>query len=228
MSGPRLVIFDVDGTLIDSQRVILAAMVRAFGQAGHPVPAPAAILSIVGLSLPEAMAALAPELPETETLALAALYREGFRAQRGTGERALDTPLYPGARAALDALGLMPDVRLGIATGKARAGLDHVLALHDLAGRFATMQTADGHPSKPDPSMLRAALAETGCSPERAVMIGDTEFDIAMGRAAGVHTIGVAWGYHAPERLVAAGADRVIAGFGDLQAVLDARWSEAP
>jgi phosphoglycolate phosphatase len=111
-----------------------------------------------------------------------------------------------------------------VATGKARPGLDHALALHDLAGYFATTQTADAHPSKPDPSMLHAALAETGATAARGVMIGDTEFDVAMGRAAGFATIGVAWGYHPRARLEAAGADVIVDAFDALDAALGRIW----
>lgn len=220
----RLVVFDLDGTLIDSQRIILAAMAAAFERAGHPMPPEAEVLGIVGLSLPEAMAALAPHLPRPETLALAEHYRDGFRAARANGGGEADAPLYPGARAALDRLGGQSGVVLGVATGKARPGLEHALAIHGLESHFATTQTADAHPSKPHPSMLRAALAETGVAPGRAVMIGDTEFDIAMGRAAGLRTIAVAWGYHPRPRLEAAGADRIIDHFDALDAALAALW----
>lgn len=225
MTTPRLVVFDIDGTLIDSQQVILAAMAAAFAGAGHPLPAEAEVLAIVGLSLPEAMAALAPHLSAAETLALAGLYREGFVAQRATGGAAAYAPLYPGARDALERLARRPATLMGVATGKARAGLDHVLASHGLGRFFVTTQTADAHPSKPHPSMLRAALAETGCAPEAGVMVGDTEFDVAMGRAAGLGTIGVAWGYHPRARLEAAGADLVIDGFDALDAALETLWA---
>ncbi len=225
MTAPRLVIFDVDGTLIDSQHMILAAMTFAFDQSGHPVPPREEVLSIVGLSLPEAMATLAAHLPEPETLKLADHYRSSFLARRQDGEEA---PLYPGAHAALERLAGCPGTLLGVATGKARRGLDHVFAMHGIEGFFATAQTADAHPSKPHPSMLLAALAETGCTPDRTVMVGDTEYDIAMGRAAGVATIGVTWGYHPRARLQAAGADAIIETFDDLDGALARLGLDAP
>ncbi len=223
--APRLVVFDVDGTLVDSQHVILDAMAHAFAAAGHPMPDRATALSVVGLSLPIAMARLVERLPEADPLALAELYRGRFHAQRAAGAGV--PPLYPGARAALDRLAADPGILLGVATGKARRGLDHIVTAHGLGGLFATLQTADGHPSKPDPSMLLAALAETGAAPGRSVMIGDTEFDVAMGRAAGMATIGVSWGYHPRERLVAAGADVIVDRFDALDAAL-ARLAAAP
>jgi len=209
-----LVIFDVDGTLLDSQAHILGAMARAFDGIGKPCPPRDEVLGIVGLSLPQAMARLAPDL---DGEALVAGYKAAFGALRA--ER--DSPLYPGAREALERLAAR-GIPLGIATGKSRRGLDHVLAAHGLAPMFATTQVADDHPSKPHPSMILAALAETGADPAQAVMIGDTSFDIEMGRAAGVRTIGVSWGYH--PRAALAGAEVVIDRFDALDAALDQLW----
>lgn len=217
---PRLVVFDVDGTLIDSQHLIVAAMETAFAARGVAAPAREEILGIVGLSLAAAVATLRPDLPEEEVEALAEGYRQEFVAQRARGGAEAHAPLYPGARAALDRLAADPAVSLGVATGKARRGLDHVLMSHGLEGMFATMQTADDHPSKPHPSMLETALRETGFEADQAVMIGDTEFDILMGKAAGFATIGVAWGYHPRARLRAAGADLVIEDFAALDGAL--------
>ena len=221
MNGPRLVVFDVDGTLVDSQHVILDAMVVAFATLGEPMPAREAVLGIVGLSLNEAMATLAPHLPEADALRLADAYRDRFVAQRAAGGAEAHAPLYPGALDALERLAARPGVLLGVATGKARRGLDHVFASHGLARFFVTAQTADHQPSKPHPSMLLAALAETGCDAAAAAMVGDTEFDMAMGRAAGLATVGVAWGYHPRQRLLDAGADVVIDDFAALDAALE-------
>ena len=139
----RLVVFDMDGTLIDSQHLIVDAMHGAFGLAGHPLPTRDEILAIVGLSLEEAVAALAPALPVTETRRLADHYREGFVAQRAAGSGAEQAPLYPGARAALERLSSDPATLLGIATGKARRGLDHSFEIHGIGDFFCTLQTAD-------------------------------------------------------------------------------------
>jgi phosphoglycolate phosphatase len=211
-----LVVFDMDGTLIDSAAMIVAAMQAAWAGEGLAPPERAAMLGIVGLSLPIAMARLAPELPEGRRDRLVAGYKAAFAGLRAT-ELA---PLYPGARAALDRLAGRAGVVLGVATGKSRRGLDHVLDAHGLRVYFATLQVADDHPSKPDPAMLRAALAETGAG--RAARVGDTTFDIDMARAAGMSGIGVAWGYHAPEVLARAGATAVIDRFDDLDAALGA------
>jgi phosphoglycolate phosphatase len=224
VSDLRLLVFDVDGTLVDSQHAIVAAMRLAFEGAGHAAPPDRAILDIVGLSLPEAIAALAPRLSTAARADLVERYRERSSAQRRVACGMPVAPLYPGARQGLDRLATDAMLLMGVATGKARAGLDHVFDSHGIGHYFVTMQTADMHPSKPHPSMLLAALSETGCRRARAIMVGDTEFDIAMGRGAGFCTIGVGWGYHAPRRLREAGADRIVDSFDELEAVLARLW----
>ncbi|KAB2884666.1 MAG: HAD-IA family hydrolase [Albidovulum sp.] len=222
-ADPRLVVFDVDGTLIDSQDHILAAMDHAFAATGATLPAREAVLSIVGLSLPVAVERLVPHLPDGTRADIVAAYKASFGQLRA---RTL-SPLFPGAAEALRTLRARPEVMLGVATGKSRRGLSHILDAHGLNAHFVTTQVADDHPSKPHPSMLLAALAETGTEAARAVMIGDTTFDIEMGLAAGMATVGVAWGYHPVAELAAAGADTVIARFDDLVPALDDLWRAA-
>jgi phosphoglycolate phosphatase len=162
----------------------------------------------VGLSLPQAMRLLLPDADETLRGALDQAYREAFRAARESGQ--LSEPLYEGIDLLLDGLAARGWL-LGVATGKSQRGLEHCLAAHGLSRRFVTLQTADFHPSKPHPAMLEAALAEAGCDAANAVMIGDTEYDIAMARAAGVRAVGVDWGYHTARELFDAGAEAVAA-----------------
>jgi phosphoglycolate phosphatase len=206
----RLVIFDCDGTLVDSQHAIVAAMERAFGGLGLAAPTRAATLAIVGLSLPEAIAALAPESSRSEQVRLAGLYRSAAAEIRQAGE---GEPLFPGAGEAIAELAGREDIALGIATGKSRRGVDRLLALQGWAGHFETLQTADDNPSKPHPAMLLRALAETGVEPAAAVMVGDTTFDVAMARTAGIAAVGVAWGYHPVAALARAGAHETAATF---------------
>ncbi|SEV97175.1 phosphoglycolate phosphatase [Aliiroseovarius sediminilitoris] len=223
----RLAVFDVDGTLIDSQDFIVEAMNRAFRAMGVPLPTRNEVLSIVGLSLHDAIQRLVPGLSAPEVAEASHQYKDMFiqlRAEKG-GEAS--APMYPGARVALEHLHRRDEVLLGVATGKARRGLEHAYDAHDLRRFFATSQTADNHPSKPHPSMLHAALAETGAEVAQAVMIGDTSFDMEMGRAAGYRTIGVTWGYHSREGLIAAGADLLVDTYADLTAALDELWGQA-
>ena len=220
MTDLRLVIFDVDGTLIDSQAHIVAAMDAAFSAHALPPPARASTLAIVGLSLPVAMARLAPDHPDRQP-GLVAAYKDAFASLRHSPDGAALSPLYPGALAALQALAAQDHTLLAIATGKSRRGMDHIFDLHDLRGLFQSVQTADDHPSKPHPSMVAACLRDTGTPPARAVILGDTTYDIDMGRAAGIHALGVAWGYHPPETLTASGATAVLHSFDALPMALD-------
>jgi phosphoglycolate phosphatase len=209
-----LVIFDVDGTLVDSQHMIVAGMTRAFAEHDLAAPSRDAVLGIVGLSLVEAVRKLLPDHLAPRAADIAVSYKAAFHVLRQEN-KGLE-PLYPGARAALDQFAGRNDVLLGIATGKSKRGVAGILDLHDLHGRFVTIQTADDHPSKPHPSMVATALGETGVRPERAVMIGDSTYDITMARSAGVRALGVSWGYHAPVDLVAAGAHVLVERYEDV------------
>ncbi|AMK22689.1 MULTISPECIES: HAD-IA family hydrolase [unclassified Sphingobium] len=202
----KLAVFDCDGTLVDSQHSICTAMIRAFEGEKLLAPDRATILSVVGLSLPLAMARLLPEAEADYHDYLSESYKLAFQQLRR--ENAVSEPLYPGIAELirqLDADGWL----LGVATGKSDRGLQLCLTHHGIHAHFVTLQTADRHPSKPHPSMLLAAMAEAGAAPETTVMIGDTSFDIDMALTAGARALGVGWGYHTPQDLIAAGAHSV-------------------
>ena len=212
----RLAVFDCDGTLVDGQADVCAAMEAAFAAAGLAPPPRSATRRIVGLSLPEAMRRLHPAGGTEQHDALAAHYRDAYRERRAGG--LIDEPLFDGMEGLLERLAA-DGWRLGVATGKSDRGLAHCLAAHGIAGHFVTLQTADRHPSKPHPAMLEAAIAAVGAAAGDTVMIGDTAYDMAMARAAGARAIGVAWGYHAADELIAAVAEAVAetaASLGDL------------
>jgi phosphoglycolate phosphatase len=226
MTAPlRLVIFDVDGTLVDSQADILAAMDFAFDRVGHPVPKREAVLGIVGLSLDVAIGRLAPELGTAEHRRMVEWYKEAYVELRRVNGAAQSSPLYAGAREVLGQLHAIPEVLMGVATGKSRRGLDKLLDAHDLRQFFVTQQVSDHHPSKPHPSMILAGLSETGVAARDAVMIGDTSYDMQMARAAGVAAIGVTWGYHDISALSEAAC--TIDRFADLPMRLNELWEVA-
>ena len=202
----KLAVFDCDGTLIDGQASICRAMDDAFAEAGLPAPDKHEVRRMVGLSLPQAVRRLVPDIDEDRQREVVDAYKRAFRAQREAGE--LSQPLFDGIFGVLDAL-RGAGWQLAVATGMSRRGLDHCLASHGLTRHFVSLQTADNHPSKPAPEMLEAALFEAASAAEEAVMIGDTAYDMQMARAAGVRGIGVDWGYHTPEELRAAGAEWV-------------------
>ena len=218
----RLVIFDVDGTLVDSQSDILGAMHLAFSNEGLPTPPRAEVLGVVGLSLDVLMPQLAPDADSAALARLVQGYKDAYMSLRAQQGGAISSPFYPGARDALAALQAQPDILLGVATGKSKRGLDKLIEAHGLEGMFVTQQVADFHPSKPHPSMILQALSDTGVDAENAVMLGDTSFDMEMAQAAGVTGVGVSWGYHTAAQLTA--AKHRIDSFDALPALLDTIW----
>ncbi|HEV7371894.1 HAD-IA family hydrolase [Arenibaculum sp.] len=209
----RLAIFDCDGTLVDSQHAIVSAMASAWRSCGLPEPEPHAVRRIVGLSVLDAVARLLPEGPPDLHLTLAERYKTAFRDSRLRGE--LEEPLFPGIAAAIEDLDA-EGVLLGIATGKSRRGLLSTLERHGLRSRFVTLQTADDCAGKPDPDMVLRAMSETGAGAGDTVVIGDTTYDMGMARSAAVGAVGVAWGYHEPEELAAAGAQAICRTCGEV------------
>jgi phosphoglycolate phosphatase len=216
----KLVIFDCDGTLVDSQHTIVAAMDEAFRSERLEPPAREAVVSVVGLSLATAVARLVADPTDLDlVMRLAEAYKAAFLARRGLP--GYDEPLFPGVKDAISALARHDDLLLGMATGKSRRGVAAVLEREGLAHLFATVQTADTHPSKPHPSMVLAAMVETGADPTDTLMVGDTTYDILMALEAGVGAIGVGWGYHPREALLGAGAHVLISDSRDLAPKLD-------
>ena len=214
----RLAIFDCDGTLVDSGGSIHRALSATFASHGLDCPPRHEAQKVIGLSLEQAMAALAADADHE---ALARTYKDHFIAMRTGGS--VEEPLFDGIADLLDRLEA-DGWLIGVATGKSRRGLEHCLAAHGLAGRFVTLQTADTNPSKPHPAMANAAMAEAGAGPATTIFIGDTGWDMGCARAAGCGAIGVAWGYHSAEELIAEGAHHVAAAPPEV-AELAAQWS---
>jgi phosphoglycolate phosphatase len=211
----RLVVFDMDGTLIDSVGLIVETVTAAFEAAGEAVPDERTIRSISGLTLNIALQKLAPAADAEGLVRLSERYRAEYRARANGRE-----PLFPGALEALDELRNDPDTALAVATGKGLSGARRLLAGHGIEHYFSSVQTPDDNPSKPAPQMIFNAMAAAGATARETVMIGDTNHDMEMAQAAGVAAIGVAWGYHPPVELFAAGADLVLDRFDQLGAAL--------
>ncbi len=210
----RLIMFDMDGTLIDTQARISEHMGAAFASLNLPPPSPEEVRSIIGLSLPVAVGQLAGTEDVDLVEGIVGQYKAFYRASL---EHDIDRePLYPGARDALERLKLQPDTILGVATGKGLSGVTRILGNHGIAGHFVTLQTPDHNPSKPHPGMLLRAMAETGAEPASTVMVGDTTYDMELARAAGCRAIGVSWGYHLPADLLKAGAGTLIHDYSEL------------
>lgn len=213
----RLLVFDCDGTLIDSQQNIVFAVERVFRSIDLAPPSRDLIRRQVGLAPDAAIAGMLPG----EDPSLHRRVSDAFRRLRPQlqAEARQPEPLYPGIRELIEQVS-HPEVFLGIATGKGRNGLDDVLRRHDLSSYFHTLQTGDRCRGKPDPDMLERACAETGLAAAETVMIGDTAFDMEMARSAGTWAIGVSWGYHEIADLRHGGAHAIIDHPSELLAAL--------
>ena len=214
----KLFIFDCDGTLVDSQHTIVEGMDHAFGRHDLTPPTADATRSIIGLSLPEAVHKLAPELSSSANAAVVESYKDYVIAKRASGD-AIEL-LYDGAKEAIEALARESDVLLGIATGKAYRGVLHLFDCYGWHDLFVTVQTADRAPSKPHPGMILQAMEQTGVRAEDTYMIGDTSYDMEMAANAKVRSIGVSWGYHTSDVLRDAGAAHIVDDYPALHALL--------
>lgn len=215
----KLVIFDCDGTLVDSQHMICAAMQRAYDSHAIMCPPRDTVLSIVGLSLREAFEVLGRGHDAFPFDGMIEQYKKAFFDLRHSVEH--QEPLYTGARETIVTLANRGDCLLGVATGKSQRGVRAILTHHDLLSHFATIKTADDAPSKPHPGMILDAMHEAGAEPHDTIMIGDTTYDIEMARAAGVTPIAVTWGYHTEDALKASGAEHVVSDYTELAASID-------
>ena len=215
-----LVLFDCDGTLVDSQHVISEAMDRTFRQHGLETPGVERTRTIVGLSLPLAIATLLGDEDSERSLVMAETYRaesQLLRRQHGVVE-----PLFPGVHQTIGSLRKREEILIGMVTGKSRRGVKSVIDHHGLDGFFQVVRTADDCPSKPHPAMVLEACAETGTEPQRTIVVGDTRFDMDMANAADAIPVGVSWGYHPGEDLRRSGARSVIDTFDELIPIVDA------
>lgn len=214
----KLAVWDMDGTLVDSREVIQTAMVRAFEGQGLAPPPYDATRRVVGLGLGEAIGALVPpDFPPDRLPGLVEAYRQDFVLRRA--EPGFREPLYDGA------LGLLARLRaegwlMAVATGKSHRGVRAVFDMHPLEPFFDTVWCADDGPGKPHPFMIEEAMRATGAAPPETLMIGDAVHDIGMGRAAGVQTHGVSWGFGRADELADAGADFVHDDFAALEAAV--------
>lgn len=215
---PKLVVFDCDGTLVDSQYMIVGAMHSTYAALDLVPVDDGRVRSIVGLSLVEAMAELNPDATQDFHQHMAEIYKKEFYRMRMEGPAGPD-PLFPGTLETLQALS-DAGYLMGVATGNSNRGLGRVIEEHGLGQFFVTLQTADNHPSKPHPSMIETAMAETGAQATDTYMIGDTSYDMMMARTAGCRAIGVNWGYHSESELKNGGAEHILSTYDPLVGIL--------
>jgi len=192
----ELIIFDWDGTLMDSVPRIVSCMQAAALEAEWGALTAAEVEDIIGLGLPEAIAQLCPGILPTQAERLRERYAHHF-VQADTTPMAF----FSGVEAHIARLRGHEQQRLAVATGKSRRGLDRIFAETGSGAWFHASRTADETRSKPHPQMLSELLAELAVPVERALMVGDTEYDLEMARAMGMDRVGVSYGVHTSERL---------------------------
>ncbi len=210
----ELLIFDWDGTLMDSAERIVRSFQAAAHDCGWYALADDAIRKTIGLGVAEALTQLLPGEAATRRQAIAARYREHFLHLNDT-----PTPLFPGVAAGLEDLRAR-GYKIAVATGKSRIGLDAALAASGTGGLFCVTRCADETRSKPDPLMLHEILAETGVPAAQALMVGDTSYDIEMSARAGIDSVAVAYGVHDPADLHIHGPRLCVETFAELCAWL--------
>jgi phosphoglycolate phosphatase len=223
VSPQKLILFDLDGTLVDGQHSIRATFDVIFPRFGYPKPSAEAVRVVVGRSLAYAIRDLLGETAPAEDMAEA--YKAHFhvmRAQSGYTEA-----LYPDVDTVIRRLAARDDIILGTATGKALRGINWLIDQNGWHGFFTTLQAADTAASKPAPDMVLNACRETGFAPADVIVFGDSIHDMEMAVTAGATAIGVSWGYGEPARLLACGASEIINSFNDVELVINAALERA-
>ena len=204
----NLVLFDCDGTLVDSAHIIHNCMEKTFLEAGFEAPQVHQTKSIIGLTLDVAIARILGRAVDMQVLKMAARYKDHNQELRQNGP--FHEPFFDGIWDVLDDLRARDEILIGIVTGKSRRGLNTLIDKHDLNDAIIASRTADECPSKPHPAMVLECCEQTGVRPEQTVVIGDAIYDIEMARSAGATAIGVSWGYGDTASLEGAGAHEVL------------------
>jgi phosphoglycolate phosphatase len=214
----KLVLFDLDGTLVDGQHSVTATFEAIFPKFGYPAPSKALVRSIIGRSLPQAIAdMLGPDAPAAEMTEAYKVHFHEMRAITGYTET-----LYDDVDAVIRRLAARQDLVLGTATGKALRGINWMIDAQQWHGFFKTLQAADTAASKPSPEMVFNACRETGIAAKDTIVFGDSIFDMQMAVTAGATAIGVSWGYGEPDTLLKAGARIIIDSFVDVETTIAA------
>jgi phosphoglycolate phosphatase len=209
----KLVVFDFDGTLVDSRKLIIEAHRVVFDEFGLTRPSEDESLSLIGISLELVLSRLAgADAPIEKMVAAYQRWLPLLRADNAYAEVPFD-----GAADLLTALAERKGVVLGLATGHVSHAVVPALERFGWRSHFRTIQTADKAPSKPHPGMLLQALGEANVDAQDAIMVGDTAFDMDMAQAAGVRGVAVTWGYHRADRLRDTGASRIVNDVSELR-----------
>ncbi|MCF6326933.1 MAG: HAD-IA family hydrolase [Devosiaceae bacterium] len=223
MSAQKLIIFDLDGTLIDTVALFVGTTGSVFKSMGLAVPDEKTIRSVSGLGAQVGVRRIAPDLDDAQIDKFIGLYREEFLARAMQSKQ---EELFLGALEMLNALHGRQDIVMAVATGKSGSGTDRVLKGHDILKLFTSVHTPDTNRAKPDPDMVHSAMGIVDCPKQNTIMIGDTTHDMEMAVNAGTHALGVSWGYHEPDELKAAGAHLIIDEMDQLIPTIDALFGD--
>ena len=213
----RLIVFDCDGTLVDSQQTIVTATRKALAAFDLAVERKQ-ILRNVGLPVEAAMRRHAPDVDEATLNELVSLFRETYHSLNQQNDRG--QVMFDGMYDLICALGGQTDIALAIVTMKSRRGLNRVVDAYDIRRYFSALKSADDGVGKPAPDLLLAAMDECGATADNTIMVGDTSFDMMMAKAANVYAIGVAWGYQDIDEMEEGGADAIAHKPDELAAML--------
>jgi len=217
----KLVLFDCDGTLVDSAALIHEVMARTFEAFDLPRPEPRATRSIIGLTLDIAIARLMGHFEvDQRATKMTAHYKSIFASVRSEGT--LQEALFPGIAELVQNLAGRDKLLIGAVTGKSRRGLSQIVETHGFDKLFFVSRTADDCPSKPHPAMVMECCVEAGIDPWHTIVIGDAIYDMQMAKSAGASALGVSWGYASVPELVEAGADHIAHAPADI-----IEWMEA-
>lgn len=215
----KLVLFDADGTLIDSQAIIHETMKITFTRFGFNEPTLAATRSIIGLTLDRAIATILGRDIDADILSMSQEYKDIYIELAPRDD--MQCQAFEGIPQLIRDLANKDDYLLGVVTGKSRRGVDRLFNSNGFGDCFVVSRCADDCPSKPHPAMVLECCNEMGIRPADTIVIGDTSFDMEMGVAAGATTIGVNWGYHPRKKMEAAGANSIVSSITELRSKID-------
>jgi len=204
----KLVLFDYDGTIVDSARMIVKGAIEAFRMCGLPDPDPNKVRENIGKPLATALDAYGPEGYEVNPEMISNAYRKWYAEQGRLGLQ--DEPLFPGMFKLINDLKINKEFHIGVATNKSRIALNNGLKKHNLINIFDITLTMDEAKAKPDPDMAIQAMSMLNIEKKSTIIVGDTINDIGLGVNAGINSIGVAWGYNSIEMLKNEGADFIV------------------
>lgn len=204
----KLILFDYDGTIVDSAKMIVKGAIEAFRMCGLPDPDPNKVRENIGKPLATALDAYAPKGYEVNPEMISNAYRKWYAEQGRLGLQ--DEPLYPGMFKLINDLKNHKEFNIGVATNKSRIALNNGLNKHNLNDIFDITLTMEEANPKPDPDMAIQAMSMLNIEKKSTVIVGDTINDIGLGVNAGINSIGVAWGYNSIEMLKNEGADFIV------------------